>query len=331
MAHDVSTTDSNHTAYYHTLLSQSDNELIEKQQTLSTTDCCIGKGQLHEFYFQDIYFGHTQCNLEGERTIAYQNCDDFVQIHFSLRCRCAITTGPDNLTLTRFDHQQYNLLYFGDQPVQKKVEPEEQLEVIIINLSKSFLLRYLTNDSAIAQQLRECLTSLRPGKLCKTNLSITPRVRTLLYELLNCPYAGHYKRMFLEAKVVEILMLQLEQGEQANAATSVAFNLKEADIERMHQARDILLQNLENPYSLVELAHLVGTNEYYLKKHFKQVFGTTVFGYLNSYRMEKARKMLLEGDKKVGYIANELGFKYAAHFTAAFKKHFGYLPQKIKS
>ncbi len=329
MAQDVSTTELAHTAYYHTLLSQADEKLIEKQRDLPLENCCFGNGQLHEFYFQDIYFGHTQCALKGTKVLTHQNCEDFVQMHFSLRCRCIITSSTDNQVFARFDHQQHNLLYFGDQPIQKEVAPDEGLEVIIINLSKPFLLRYLKNHLPAALPLRECLLSLKPGKLCKTNLSITPRVRTLLYELINCPYAGHYKRMFLEAKVVEILMLQLEQCEQATATTPQV-SIKEEDVEKMYHARDILLRQMENPHSLIELAHLVGTNEYYLKKHFKHVFGTTVFGYLNNYRMEQAKLLLLQGNHKIGEIAVMLGFKYAAHFTSAFKKYFGYLPQQLK-
>ncbi|MBF8963166.1 helix-turn-helix transcriptional regulator [Pontibacter sp. FD36] len=330
MEQDLSISGPEHAAYYHALFSGADDTLIEKEQAFSNRSCCEGNGQLREFYFEDIYFGYTQCELKGIKVLTYQNCQDFVQMHFSLRCRCAVTSLNDNRIFARFDHQQHNLLYFGDRPVQKKIAPEEELEVIIINLSKVFLLRYLKDSSPAALQLRECLTALSPGKLCQTNLSITPRVRTLLYELINCPYAGHYKRMFLEAKVVELLMLQLEQCDQVGT-TPAQLKMKDADVEKMYHARDILLQNLENPHSLVELAHLVGTNEYYLKKHFKQVFGTTVFGYLNDYRMEQAKQLILQGDLKIGDIATMLGYKYAAHFTSAFKKHFGYLPQQLKS
>src|SRR5690606_36936688 len=77
------------------------------------------------------------------------------------------------------------------------------------------------------------------------------------------------------------------------------------------------------------LAHAVGTNEATLKKHFKAVYGTTVFGYLTARRMELAKALLLSKELKVAAVAQEVGYKYASHFTTAFRKHFGVLPNKL--
>ncbi|GAB3894379.1 helix-turn-helix transcriptional regulator [Spirosoma agri] len=57
---------------------------------------------------------------------------------------------------------------------------------------------------------------------------------------------------------------------------------------------------------------------------------TTVFGYLNQFKMEKAKDLLTAGQTKISAIARSLGYKHATHFTAAFKKYFGFLPHKIK-
>jgi AraC-like DNA-binding protein len=329
MERDASTTESEPAVYQYPPFTEATHELVEKQRMFPVSSQCAASGHLDEFYFQDIYFGYTHCSLCSEKLLEFQSCRDYVQMHFSIRCRCTFLVEANTKPFAHFEPHQHNLLYFADKQVRQKIKPEKQLELIIINISRDFLLRYLQNNCPAFLQLKEHICASTPTKLYKANLSITPRIRILLYELLNCPYSGHYKRMFLEAKVVELLMLQLEQCEQESASPA-QLKIKEADIEKMHRAREIILKNVENPFSLVELAHQVGTNEYYLKKHFKEVFGTTVFGYLNTYRMEQAKQMLLQGDKKIGDIASALGYKYAAHFTSAFKKHFGYLPQQLK-
>lgn len=91
--------------------------------------------------------------------------------------------------------------------------------------------------------------------------------------------------MFLEAKVIELLLLQLEQlcDEDSENAT-----IKKYDIEKIYAVRDFILNNLTEPYSLTGLAHKVGTNEFTLKKGFKELFGTTVFGFWNDAKMEEA-------------------------------------------
>lgn len=40
--------------------------------------------------------------------------------------------------------------------------------------------------------------------------------------------------------------------------------------------------------------------------------------------------MLLEGNHKIADVAITSGYKHATHFSSAFKKYFGYLPNKIK-
>ena len=111
---------------------------------------------------------------------------------------------------------------------------------------------------------------------------------------------------------------------------TIFHEVKKSDARKMCEARDILLLNWENPLSLKELAHEVGTNEYHLKKHFKMVFGMTVFNYLYQFIMEKAKEMLTHQDLNIGEIALQLGFKHATHFTASFKKHVGELPKQYR-
>jgi len=126
---------------------------------------------------------------------------------------------------------------------------------------------------------------------------------------------------------MELLSLQLEQVENLEKSSS---ELKEKELKRIYQVKELLECNPEQSFSLLGLAHAVGTNDSTLKKHFKLVFGTIVFSYLTSYRMEKAKEMLLKQDYKIASIANQFGYKHATHFSAAFKKYFGYSPTKIK-
>ncbi|RKR85118.1 AraC-like DNA-binding protein [Mucilaginibacter gracilis] len=135
------------------------------------------------------------------------------------------------------------------------------------------------------------------------------------------------QHIYFEAKALELLFLELEQID-AFAGRSTNSYLKEDDLERIHQAKIIVEQNLLNPCSLIELAHKVGLNDFKLKKGFREVLGTTVFGYLYDLRMEKA-KFLLKSGNSVREVAYEVGYKNAHHFTTAFKKKFGHLPSKV--
>ena len=98
---------------------------------------------------------------------------------------------------------------------------------------------------------------------------------------------------------------------------------------KIAEAKKILESNLQNVPKLAELARLVGLNETYLKIHFKSNFQNTVFGFVKSRRIEKAKELLLEGEMHVSEIAREVGYLHATHFSAAFKKETGASPKEF--
>lgn len=103
-------------------------------------------------------------------------------------------------------------------------------------------------------------------------------------------------------------------------------SLRRDDIERLHHAKDILISNLENPPSLLDLAQQVGLSDRKLKQGFRQVFNTTVFGYLHDYRMEKARQLLQEDTMTIAEVSYTVGFANRGYFAEAFKRKFGVNP-----
>jgi AraC-like DNA-binding protein len=147
-----------------------------------------------------------------------------------------------------------------------------------------------------------------------------------LQQILNCPYQGAIARMYLEGKVWELMALQLaqirENGEQQNQ-----YFLKSADRDRLERARQILGDRLDNPPSLSNLAQEIGLNECALKRGFRQLFGTTVFGYLYQQRMEYAKQLLQQRELNVSQVAKKVGYSSQSRFATAFRKKFGINPK----
>ncbi|GAB4341955.1 MAG: hypothetical protein OHK0047_33800 [Leptolyngbyaceae cyanobacterium] len=106
--------------------------------------------------------------------------------------------------------------------------------------------------------------------------------------------------------------------------------IRSSDLERLYQAQAILRQDLENPPSLLELAKQVGLNDYKLKSGFRQIFGTTVFGYLHQQRMQRAYELLTSSDLKVTEVASQVGYTSLSAFSTAFKKSFGISPSHCR-
>ncbi len=153
----------------------------------------------------------------------------------------------------------------------------------------------------------------------------TTETISTLNQILNCPYQGATQQLYLEGKVLELIAFQLNQLKLIQARSSQKC-LKSDDIERIYQARAILLQNSQHPPSLLALAHQVGLNDYKLKQGFRQVFGTTAFGCLHQYRMEQARQLLETKHLPVEIAAYTVGYASLSSFYRAYKKHFGVNP-----
>jgi AraC family transcriptional regulator len=75
-----------------------------------------------------------------------------------------------------------------------------------------------------------------------------------------------------------------------------------------------------------ELARLAGVHPNHLMRCFKRRHGETVGGYLRRRRLEVADAQLLLGGRPIASIAAEAGFFDQAHFTRAFRRHFGVTP-----
>ena len=153
-----------------------------------------------------------------------------------------------------------------------------------------------------------------------------PVMQMALHQLWHCPYQGLTRLIYLESKAIELLALKLCQLSEEDAK-QLPKALKSQDVERIHQAKDLLLSDIENPPSLIALARAVGLNDYKLKQGFHHVFGTTVFGYLHNHRMEKARQLLQTTDLTVSDVAYAIGFSNRSYFAAAFRRKFNINPK----
>ncbi|MEH2339059.1 AraC family transcriptional regulator [Nostoc sp.] len=90
---------------------------------------------------------------------------------------------------------------------------------------------------------------------------ITLTIQGVVQQIINCPYHGVTKRMYLQAKVLELMTLQLTPILAYQEGLQPSPRLKSQTIARIHHAREILHSHLENPPLLVELAQQVGISD----------------------------------------------------------------------
>lgn len=197
-----------------------------------------------------------------------------------------------------------------------------------IEFSLEYFFSLFNNDLSSLGSFGKKILANEPAVLAE-NLPTNPVMRRLIDDMLYCPFTGMVKKIFVESKVMELVSLVVHQAK--GVITKENGDFRKDDMEKLHMAREIIVQRMHEPCSLMQLARLSGLNDFKLKKGFREVFGTTVFGYLLEERMNLGRRLLIEGQRSILEISQEVGYKNATHFTAAFKRHFGYLPSDVKN
>jgi AraC-like DNA-binding protein len=156
--------------------------------------------------------------------------------------------------------------------------------------------------------------------------SMTSSMHMVIHQILNCPYLGFIKRMYLESKAMELIAHQLAQLVFTENCLQKPSVLRCDDIERIHYARDLLVKDIQKPPTIYKLSRMVGINEFKLKKGFRQLYDTSIHRYLLDLRFEHARYLLEQGNMNVSEVAYSVGYSTLGHFYAAFKKRFGVTP-----
>ncbi|MGV3587226.1 MAG: helix-turn-helix domain-containing protein [Adhaeribacter sp.] len=273
--------------------------------------------------FSEFHFQHYVVTDAPAGKIKFSAAADFVLMQFCLNGKYRYSDKSTKKNIS-FKPTEYNGLCIPQGKELIFSYEAGKLELVAIYLEKSFLLKYIPTDHVLSQKVNAtALEVLNPD-----NLTLQPKLQGVLHDILNCEFEGHLKKLYTRAKLIELLALQIAQLEEEK---SEAILLKQADINKMRLVKNLIENNLNKSFSLSTLAKAVFTNEQYLKKHFKLVFGCTVFNYILGRRMEKAKEMLLAGDHKIAEVAEQTGYKHATHFTSAFKKYFGFLPNQVRA
>ncbi|MEM8528041.1 MAG: AraC family transcriptional regulator [Bacteroidota bacterium] len=286
-----------------------------------------GQGGYREIFMENIHIGHGNMKMNTRAELDFESDMETVEMHFALQGKTRAEDRDHNHTYL-FDYNQHNIIYANRLNGRAFYPSGKNIELFEINLFPDFFKRFLPEEEKAFFRFLKAINRQENSVLSSHHYPITPAMHWLIQEILNCNRKGLYKRFFLEAKVTELLLLQLEQISSAQEPTK--HQLKKSDIERMHAVKDYLGRHLNEPCTLLELAHLFGTNEYSLKKGFKEVFGTTVFSYWSAVKMNRAKHMLLEEKMTVREVADRIGYKNPQHFTTAFKKRFGHPPSHIR-
>ncbi len=170
------------------------------------------------------------------------------------------------------------------------------------------------------------LVAFRRNETLRQSLLLNKEVMQVLEGILNHPYSDNLENIFVNAQAQMLLLHALDIIEGPEDSEEAPFLAHPADREKIAQARAWLIEHIGEPITIKELSRKVAINECYLKKGFRLMYGTTIFDFYQSQRMEHARYLLYEKGLSVTDVSLQLGYSSISHFSTAFKKYTGLKP-----
>ncbi|MFX4266536.1 helix-turn-helix domain-containing protein [Aliarcobacter butzleri] len=278
----------------------------------------IGTDYMEKIYIQDGFlFSKTNYNIEKPIFLEAKQEERKFVITISLKGNTTYINSGDKkiipfkegfTTISMFENTQ-GFREFKDKQIN-------QIRLILSesflrrNFQKSLVEKYFFNKQNL-QLIDFRLTSIQS--------------QFLLNDILNCSLVGELANIYKQGKIFELLSLEISKLQK----NEDDIFLDDYDRSAILKAKEILLNNLQNPPSIVGLAKMVHLSEVKLKRGFKQIYKTSPYQLLVSHKMNLAKNMLESGEYNINEIALQVGYKFANNFTNAFYKEFKIRPKDI--
>ncbi|MFC4262538.1 helix-turn-helix domain-containing protein [Ferruginibacter yonginensis] len=206
----------------------------------------------------------------------------------------------------------------------------DSVDVLSFSFSPSYLQQFTKTHKNNETIIDEVLSFTHSTSFSKM-LPLCGKTRMAIEALLNHTYTDTSANIFVNAQMQILLLYSLDcmLGDKEETTFACKFLANEADREKIIKAREILLQHIGEPITIKALSRKVAINECYLKKGFKEIFGTTIFDFYQSQRMEHAKYLLYEKGLSVTEVSHLLGYSSISHFSTAFKKQTGIKPCEL--
>jgi len=255
--------------------------------------------------------------------------EGYVEFHFRLSGRMCLNEGTSSET----DLSQPCLL------VQRQAPGCEVAEFIEGGVHDSSVTIYCRPD-ALQRIFGDYRTSLPAGVqeafedafdgMFRLRLALYPRLAAPARELTRL-CTNDAMRLPYSESLVQQALCEVMSALQGGSRKSESFcRLSDRDVRQLHAARDRLLAQHTPPARIDDIARSVGLSSTKLKRGFKALFGSTLHGFANELRLNRALDLLRQGELSIGAVSQAIGYEYQSSFTFAFIQRFGIRPKEYR-
>ena len=147
-------------------------------------------------------------------------------------------------------------------------------------------------------------------------------------ELLKNPLLGGEQMI---KNYLEMLLIGIMRQETQKADSDVIFLPREEfDGHISRGIISVMNERITENISVADVCDILHYNKSYIHKQFKKETGSTLMNYFTKMKIDRAKKLLREGNMNVTQIALYLSFDTPNYFSKTFKKITGLTPLRYK-
>ena len=273
---------------------------------------------------EKFYILKSENDFDRDNFIKKEIDSSFIQFHFIIKGSCdfLFNNGAYKMNVNK---GKYIVLYNPKKnlPVNAVMSSKSSLITVLISIKKFHKL--FSEDNENIQFLKD--ENVNQKFYYENKISNT--ILLVLNEIKRFDENSSTKNLFLKAKIYELFSHLYNRNRDQNIE-QCPFLTNEENFKKIKKAKDIIIAEMSNPPSLVELSKEINLSLKKLKEGFKKIYGKPVYQFLIEYKMELAKKLLSENDFNVNEVSLKLGYSTASHFITAFKNKYGLTPKNYK-
>jgi AraC-like DNA-binding protein len=150
-----------------------------------------------------------------------------------------------------------------------------------------------------------------------------PDIAGSFLQIANCRYPVMSRQFFFESKFMEIMSRIIAHSLPVDDGST---DMGEFETEQIKKIPGILMERVDNPPSIPELARELSLNATTMKSGFKKIFGEPIYARHRNLCLERGAMMLRDTHKSILQIALDAGYSNGENFCNAFKKRYGVSP-----
>lgn len=272
-----------------------------------------------------------QYNLKKNISIDFEVQNPPLEFAYCLsgNAKAEVQTNENSTLKIEFNKFESIIFYFPDSMGKISIYNEEPLNILSLHIAPDFLNDFIDGQfDDFPTEFIEITKENAKNSYIKS-IQMNAEMIEIANQIINCEYEGLTRKMYLESKALELMTKHIflisKQAINQNKST-----LRMDELVLIEKIKTEIDKNLTNPPSLFEIAKNAGLNHTKLNYGFKTLYDTTVFGYIRSQRLEKAKYELKNSEISISEISYQLGYSSPSHFTREFSKSFGISPKEYR-